>query len=155
MEYSYSCFLWTFWASLYGGTFNPWFPILSVAVKYIKRRHGVALIYCGDSFHDCAELLRILERRWRSNRKPSLKQDEALFAGSKCSVKSHAQSPVWIGVLIWQQRWRKWRKDRSWKNWKFRRRQTVGDPGRPVFASGFARINRRDLKPRNCPKDEN
>jgi hypothetical protein len=42
-----------------------------------------------------------MERRWRSNRKPSLKQDEgSYFAGSKCSVKSHAQSPVLIGVLI-------------------------------------------------------
>jgi hypothetical protein len=62
-----------------------------MAVEYIfKRRHGVALIYCGNHFHDCTKLLRILmERRWRSNRKPSLKQDEALISPDQ-SVPSRA-----------------------------------------------------------------
>jgi hypothetical protein len=61
-----------------------------MAVEYIKRRHGAALIYCGNHFHVCAELLRILmERQWRSNRKQSLKQDEALISPDQ-SVPSRA-----------------------------------------------------------------
>ncbi len=60
-----------------------------MAVEYINRHHGAALIYCGNSFHVCAELLRILERRWRSNRKQSLKQDEALISPDQ-SVPSRA-----------------------------------------------------------------
>ncbi len=70
-----------------------------MAVEYIKRRHGVALIYCGNSFHDCTKLLRILEGRWRRNRKPSLKQDEALISPDQ-SVPSRA-TPI-IARFDWR-----------------------------------------------------
>jgi hypothetical protein len=66
---------------------------------------------------NCCESWRDGRGATENRRKPSLnKQGEALISQDqlKCSVKSHAQSPVLIGVLIWQQRWRKWRKDRSW-----------------------------------------
>jgi hypothetical protein len=39
------------------------FPFYRWLLNTFKRRHGAALIYYGNSFHDCAELLQILMDR--------------------------------------------------------------------------------------------